>query len=43
MRDLLEGTVTMVRERWALIIGGGLAWGIASAAVLAAFIDAIER
>jgi MFS family permease len=43
MRDLLLGTVGMVRDRWALIIGGGLAWGIASAAVLAAFIDAIER
>ncbi len=43
MRDLLTGTVNMVRDRWALIVGGGLAWGIASAAVLAAFIDAIER
>ena len=43
MRDLLMGTAAMVRDRWALIVGGGLAWGIASAAVLAAFIDAIER
>jgi MFS family permease len=43
MRDLMFGTATMVRDRWALIVGGGLAWGIASAAVLAAFIDAIER
>ena len=43
MRDLVTGTVSMVRDRWALIVGGGLAWGIASAAVLAAFIDAIER
>lgn len=43
MRDLLYGTATMVRQRWALIVAGGLAWGIASAAVLAAFIDAIER
>lgn len=43
LRDLLSGTVSLVRERWALIIAGGLAWGIASAAVLAAFIDAIER
>ena len=43
MRDLVMGTAIMVRDRWALIVGGGLAWGIASAAVLAAFIDAIER
>ena len=43
MRDLVSGTVSMVRDRWALIVGGGLAWGIASAAVLAAFIDAIDR
>jgi MFS family permease len=43
MRDLMVGTVDMLRDRWALIVGGGLAWGIASAAVLAAFIDAIER
>jgi MFS family permease len=43
MRDLMLGTVTMVRDRWALVVGGGLAWGIASAAVLAAYIDAIER
>ena len=43
MRALLTGTMSMVRDRWALIVGGGLAWGIASAAVLAAFIDAIER
>jgi MFS family permease len=43
MRDLMVGTVTMVRDRWALVVGGGLAWGIASAAVLAAYIDAIER
>ncbi len=43
MRDLVMGTAVMVRDRWALIAGGGLAWGIASAAVLAAFIDAIER
>jgi hypothetical protein len=43
MRDLAQGTINLVRERWVLIIGGGLAWGIASAAVLAAFIDAIER
>lgn len=43
LRDLLAGTSAMVRDRWALIVGGGLAWGIASAAVLAAFIDAIER
>lgn len=43
MRDLVMGTAVMVRDRWALIVGGGLAWGIASAAVLAAFIDAIER
>ena len=43
MRDLVTGTVSMVRDRWALIVAGGLAWGIASAAVLAAFIDATER
>ena len=43
MRDLVSGTVSMVRDRWALIVAGGLAWGIASAAVLAAFIDAIDR
>lgn len=43
MRDLMAGTAAMVRDRWALVVGGGLAWGIASAAVLAAYIDAIER
>jgi MFS family permease len=43
VRELMTGTVTLMRERWALIVSGGMAWGIASAAVLAAFIDAIER
>jgi MFS family permease len=43
MRDLLRGTLTMSRSYWALLVGGGLAWGVASAAVLASFIDAITR
>jgi MFS family permease len=43
MRDLLTGTVALMRERWALLVAGGMAWGIASAAVLAAFMDAIDR
>jgi predicted MFS family arabinose efflux permease len=43
MRDLLRGTTTMFRGYWALLVGGGLAWGVASAAVLASFIDAITR
>lgn len=43
MRDIALGTVQLVRERWPLIVAGGIAWGVASAAVLAAFIDAIDR
>ena len=43
MRDIVFGTVQLVRERWPLIVAGGIAWGVASAAVLAAFIDAIDR
>lgn len=43
MRDLALGTVQLVRDRWALIVAGGIAWGVASASVLAAFIDAIDR
>lgn len=43
MRELALGTLQLVRDRWALIFAGGIAWGVASAAVLAAFIDAIDR
>lgn len=43
MRELLSGTVALLRERWALLVGGGMAWGIASALVLAAFMDSVDR
>jgi MFS family permease len=43
MRELLDGTVRMFGKHWALLVGGGLAWGIASAASLAVYIDAVGR
>ncbi len=42
MRDLAFGTITMLKQHWPLLVGGGLAWGIASAASLAVYIDAIN-
>lgn len=42
VRELATGTATMLRQQWALLVGGGLAWGIASAASLAVYIDAID-
>jgi len=42
MHDLARGTSTMLSEHWALLVGGGLSWGIASAASLAVYIDAID-
>ncbi|MBA2481402.1 MAG: hypothetical protein H0V44_12130 [Planctomycetes bacterium] len=43
MRELASGTSLMLRQQWPLLVGGGLAWGIASAASLAVYIDAIDR
>gem|GEM_PF-6118025 len=43
VRELMGGTVALLRERWALLVGGGMAWGIASALVLAAFMDSVDR
>lgn len=42
MRELLGGTASMMRRHWALLAAGGMAWGIASAASLAVYIDAID-
>jgi hypothetical protein len=43
LRDLLHGTKVLFRKQWPLLVGGGISWGIASAAALAALIDAIDR
>jgi hypothetical protein len=43
VRDLAVGTLGMVQKHWTLLVAGGLAWGIASAASLAVYIDAIDR
>jgi hypothetical protein len=43
LRDLLHGTRVLFRKQWPLLVGGGISWGIASAAALAALIDAIDR
>jgi hypothetical protein len=43
VRELASGTATMLRQHWALLVSGGLAWGIASAASLAVFIDGVDR
>ncbi len=43
MRELLLGTTSMVRKQWTLLVAGGVSWGIASAASLAVYIDAIDR
>ncbi len=42
VRDLVSGTVGMFRRHWALLISGGLIWGIASAASLAVLIYGVE-
>ncbi len=42
MRALIAGTASMMRQHWALLAAGGMAWGIASAASLAVYIDAID-
>ncbi len=42
LRELISGTGELLRERWALLVGGGMAWGIASALVLAAFMHAVD-
>jgi hypothetical protein len=43
MRELLATTSTLCRRYWALLAGGGLAWGIASAASLAVFLYGVEE
>ena len=43
LRELLAGTWRMTRAHWPLLVGGGLAWGIASAASLAVFVDGLDR
>ncbi len=43
LRELLAGTWRMTRDHWPLLVGGGLAWGIASAASLAVFVDGLDR
>jgi MFS family permease len=41
LRDIVSGTTRMLHDRWPYLVGGGIAWGIASASVLAAFMHAI--
>lgn len=41
--DLWRGSLSLIQRYWALLTCGGLAWGIASAASLAIFVDAVER
>ena len=41
--DLWRGSLSIIVRYWALLACGGLAWGIASAASLAIFVDAVER
>jgi predicted MFS family arabinose efflux permease len=42
MRDLISGTIATCRRHWALLIGGGLIWGIASGASLAVFLYGVD-
>lgn len=42
VRALAQGTATMLTQHWPLLAGGGLAWGIASAASLAVYVDTID-
>lgn len=39
VRDLLGGSWSLMLHNWPLVVAGGMAWGIASAASLAVFID----
>ena len=41
-RELIVGTIAMCRAHWALLAGGGLIWGIASAASLAVFLYGVD-
>lgn len=43
LQDLFRGSLRLIISHWPLLIGGGLAWGIASAASLAIFMDAVQR
>ncbi len=43
LKDLLRGSLRLIISHWPLLVGGGLAWGIASAASLAIFMDAVQR
>jgi predicted MFS family arabinose efflux permease len=42
LRELVTGTLATCRTHWALLAGGGLIWGIASAASLAVFIYGVD-
>ncbi len=41
-RELGSGTVRLVREHWALLVSGGIAWGIAAAAGVGCLLYAIN-
>ncbi len=43
MRELIGGTTLMVRRHWALLISGGIAWGITSALALASLVFCITE
>ncbi len=43
LKDLFQGSLRLIIAHWPLLVGGGLAWGIASAASLAIFMDAVQR
>ena len=42
LRELLRGTIATCRRHWALLISGGMIWGIASAASLAVFLYGVD-
>ena len=42
LRELVTGTVATCKAHWALLAGGGLIWGIASAASLAVFVYGVD-
>lgn len=41
--SLFSGTLGFFARHWPLLVGGGLAWGIISAASLAVLVDAVQR
>lgn len=42
LRDFTRATSELLRRHWALLAGGGLAWGITAAASLAMYVHAVD-